>query len=216
MAEGKNGTSAVEVKYYWPNKMGRIALLALEDVMGRNGVNAVLNLAKLKHLVNNYPPNNLDLQFSFDEFSAMQQALEDMYGPRGGKGLALRQGRAAFKYGLREFGAVLGLADLAFRLLPLGMKVKVGLNAFAETFNKFTDQKVHIEEEADHFIWVIERCPVCWNRKSGVPCCHAAVGILQEGYHWVSGGKNALIEEVTCIAVGDPTCNIIIGKKPLD
>ena len=77
MLEGKDETPAAEVKYYWPNKMGRISLLALEDVMGRNGVNAVLNLAKLKHLVNNYPPNNLDLQFSFDEFSAIQQALED-------------------------------------------------------------------------------------------------------------------------------------------
>jgi hypothetical protein len=127
MPEGKDETPTSEVKYYWPNKMGRIALLALEDVMGRNGVNAVLNLAKLRHLVNNYPPNNLDLQFSFDEFSAIEQALEDMYGPRGGRGLALRQGRAAFKYALREFGAVLGMADLAFRLLPLGMKMKVGL-----------------------------------------------------------------------------------------
>jgi predicted hydrocarbon binding protein len=216
MPEGKDEPPAAEVQYYWPNKMGRIALLALEDVMGRNGVNAVLNLAKLKHLVNNYPPNNLDLQFSFDEFSAIEQALEDMYGPRGGKGLALRQGRAAFKYALREFGAVLGLADLAFRLLPLGMKMKVGLNAIAETFNKFTDHKVHIEEETDRFIWVIERCAVCWNRKSDVPCCYAAVGILQEGHHWVSGGKNFHIEEITCIAMGDPTCNIVIDKKPLD
>ena len=34
--------------YYWPNKMGRMFLLALEDVMGKNGVNAVLNLAKLR------------------------------------------------------------------------------------------------------------------------------------------------------------------------
>ena len=48
-------------QYYWPNKMGRMMLLALEDVMGKNGVNAVLNLAKLRHLINNYPPNNLDL-----------------------------------------------------------------------------------------------------------------------------------------------------------
>ena len=216
MPEGKEEPPAAKVKYYYPSRIGRISLLALEDVMGRNGVSAVLNLAQLRHLVNNYPPSNLDLQFSFDEFGAIQQALEDMYGPRGGKGLALRQGRAAFKYGLREFGAVLGLADLAFRLLPLGMKMKVGLNAMAETFNKFTDQVVRLEEEADRFIWVIERCPVCWGRTSDVPCCHVAVGILQEGFHWVSGGKNCHIEEVTCIAMGDPTCNIVIGKKPLD
>ena len=41
---------------YYPNKMARIALHALEDVMGKNGVNAILNLADLPHLVDN-PPN---------------------------------------------------------------------------------------------------------------------------------------------------------------
>ena len=74
--------------YYYPNKMGRIVLLAMEEVMGRNGVNAVLNLAKLKHLVNNYPPNNFDRQFTFEEVGAIQQALDEMYGPRGGRGQA--------------------------------------------------------------------------------------------------------------------------------
>ena len=100
--------------YYYPNNMGRIVLQALEDVMGRNGVNALLTLAKLRHLVNNFPPNNLEKGFSFDEFGAITQALDDMYGPRGGRGLGVRSGRAAFKYALKEFGAVLGIADLAF------------------------------------------------------------------------------------------------------
>jgi hypothetical protein len=34
-------------RYHYPDKMGRIILLALEDVMGRNGVNAALNLTQL-------------------------------------------------------------------------------------------------------------------------------------------------------------------------
>jgi hypothetical protein len=65
--------------YYYPNKIGRIVLLATEEVMGRNGVNAALNLGKLRHLVNNYPPNNFDRQFSFEEVGRIQQALEEMY-----------------------------------------------------------------------------------------------------------------------------------------
>jgi predicted hydrocarbon binding protein len=203
-------------QYYYPNKMGRIVLLAMEEVMGRNGVNAILNLAKLKNLVNSYPPNNFDRQFSFDEVGALQQALEDMYGPRGARGLALRAGRACFKYGIREFGPVLGIADLAFRLLPLGMKLKVGFEVFAETFNRFSDQVVRLGEEVDRFRWVISRCPVCWGRRSDEPCCHLAVGILQEGLFWVSGGKSFHVEEITCIAQGDPECVIAIEKRPLD
>lgn len=202
--------------YYYPNKIGRIVLLAMEEIMGRNGVNAVLNLAKLRHLINNYPPNNFDRQFSFQEVGAMQQALDDMYGPRGGRGLALRAGRACFKYGLKEFGPVLGIADLAFRLLPLNMKLKVGAEVFADTFNKYTDQIVRLGEEEDQMIWYNERCPICWGRRSDTPCCNLAVGILQESLYWVSGGKNFSVQEVACIARGDETCTIVIDKRPLD
>jgi len=205
-----------EYRYYYPNKMGRIVLLAMEEVMGRNGVNAILNLARLKNLVNSYPPNNFDRQFSFEEVGAIQQALEDMYGPRGARGLALRAGRACFKYGIKEFGPVLGIADLAFRLLPLGMKLKVGFEVFAETFNKFSDQIVRLGEDEENYIWVIDRCPVCWERRTDEPCCHLAVGILQEGLYWVSSGKRFHVEEVECIAKGDVTCTILINKRPLD
>lgn len=196
--------------------MGRIILLAMEEVMGRNGVNAVLNLARLQYLINNYPPNNFDRQVKFEEVSGIQRALEEMYGPRGARGLALRAGRACFKYGLREFGPVLGIADLASRMLPLETKVKIGVEVFSETFNKFSDQVVRLSEDDDHFIWVIERCPVCWERRASEPCCHLAVGILQESAYWVSNGKNFQIEETQCIAAGDPICSFNIGKRPLD
>ena len=142
------------------------------------------------------------------------QALEDMYGPRAGRGLAVRAGRAGFKYALKDFGSLLGMADLAFRLLPLSMKLKVGLNAMADTFNNFTDQRVKVEEEPDRFIYTIERCPVCWGRHSDVPCCHAATGLLQETLFWVSNGKNFDIEEVSCVAAGESSCKFVIDKRP--
>jgi len=190
-------------------------LLALEDVMGKNGVNAVLNLARLRHLINNYPPNNLDLGWSFDEMGALNQALEDMYGPRGGRGLATRAGRAGLYYALKDFAAVLGIADLAFRLLPMGMKIKIGLNAMSETFNKTSDQVVRVEEELGHFLYYIDRCPVCWGRQAQTPICYGALGLLQEGLHWVTGGKNVRVEEIKCIAMGHPSCVFLVEKRPL-
>ena len=208
--------AAGEATYFYPNKMARIILLAMEEVMGRNGVNAVLNLAQLRHRVNNFPPNNFDRQMSFSDVSALMGALDEMYGPRGGRGLALRAGRAGFKYGLKEFGPVLGIADLAFRLLPLHMKLKVGADVFAETFNKFSDQVVRLGEQEDRFTWDIVRCPVCWGRQSETPCCFLAVGILQEALYWVSGGKNFEVYETACVAAGADACMIVIEKKPLD
>lgn len=183
--------------------------------MGHHGVNAVLNLAHLYHLVDNYPANNLNLGFSFEEVSAIQQTLDEMYGVRGGRGLALRAGRETWKYALQEFVPVLGITDLASRILPLGIKIKIGLEVFAETFNKFTDQRVRLGEDERGYLWMIERCPICWHRTSSTPCCHLAVGLLEQSLDWVSRGRRFRVEEVSCIACGDDTCTIVISKKPV-
>jgi len=83
---------------YYPNKIARIYIEAMEDVMGVNGLNAVLNLAGLGQYAGNYPPDNLNKEFDFAEFTALNAGLEEMYGPRGGRGLALRR-RAARLWG---------------------------------------------------------------------------------------------------------------------
>jgi len=77
---------------YYPNKIARIYIMAMEDVMGKNGLNAILNLAGLQNYIENYPNDNLERQFDFADFTSLNAALEDMYGPRGGRGLALRAG----------------------------------------------------------------------------------------------------------------------------
>jgi predicted hydrocarbon binding protein len=202
-------------QFFYPNTFGRIVLMAMEEIMGRHGVNAVLNLASLRHLVNNYPPNNLNLEFGFDEFGVIQETVDKIFGVRGGRGLALRAGRETFKRGVKELGPILGIADLMFRPFPLGMKMKIGLDNFARTFNTLTDQIVRVEEASNKYYWVIERCAVCWNRKTEAPCCHLAVGILEQASYWVSNGKNFRVEEIKCIAKGDATCTIAIDKQPM-
>jgi predicted hydrocarbon binding protein len=208
--------SAEPKVFYYPNKMGRIILLALEEVLGRTGLNAVLNVAGLQQLISGYPPNNFDPGFPFEELSAINQSLEDMYGPRGGRGVALRAGRASLKYGLRDFGPLMQTSELSFRLLPLNMKLKVGTEVFAETFNGYTDQVVRLENRPDALLWHNERCPICWGRSTREPCCQLAVGMLQETLYWLSGGKSFMIEETSCIAMGDQTCTIRIDHQPLD
>jgi predicted hydrocarbon binding protein len=204
-----------EESYYYPNRMGRIVLIAMNDIMGIHGVNATLNLAGVPDLVNNYPPNNLKLGFRFENLAAIQETMDDMFGFRGGRVLALRTGRETFKYALKDFMPVLGIADLAFRPLHLGLKLKIGLGVFAETFNKFTDQIVRLDEEKSRHLWIIERCPVCWQRETTDPCCHLAVGLLKESLNWVSNGREFRVEEIECIATGNSACVIAIYKQPI-
>ena len=201
--------------YYYPNRMGRIIFLATEEVLGRNGVNAVANLAGLSEFIDHYPPNNQQMDFSFEHISDLQASLEDFYGPHGGRGVALRIGRACFQHVLREFGPLFGLTDLAFRLMPMGTRIKIGAGAFAEIFNKYTDQRVHLEDKGKELFWHIEKCPLCWGRHSDNVSCQMAVGLLQESLYWLSGGKFFNVEEISCIAKGEPTCTVLIDKTPM-
>ena len=202
-------------QYNYPNRMGRIILLSMEEVMGRTGVNAVLKLAAFPSLMENYPPDNTSMEFPFSTLSHLTEMLEQVYGPHGGRGLALRVGRACFNYGIRQYGIQMGITEMAFRLLPMPAKLHAGAKAFAELFNKFTDQQVRVEEEDGKLLWRIERCPLCWERKTHDPVCHLAVGLLQEALYWVSGGKVFNVEEQTCIAAGDKDCTILIDQTPI-
>jgi predicted hydrocarbon binding protein len=173
-------------------------------------------MADMQDLIDNRPPGNLSKEFDFADFAHLNEAMEMMYGPRGGRAMALRAGRKAFDQGLKNFGPMVGIADRAFRLLPLRYRMKVGLGAMAKAFASTSDQICHVEEKDDHFLYVIERCPVCWGRQADSPMCHAALGIIQEGVDWGTAGLKFKIYESTCIAKGDPACNFIISKEPLE
>jgi len=212
---GEGKVAREKSNLYYPNKIARIYIAAMEEVMGKNGLNAILNLAGLHQYIDNYPPDNLERQFDFADFTSLNNALEDMYGPRGGRGLALRAGRACFSQGLKNFGALAGVGDLAFKVLPLGAKLKMGLPAMATIFTNFSDQVSEVQEHDDHYTYTIKKCPVCWSRKSDRPICHAAVGLLQEGLRWVSGGHEFRVVESQCHAAGDENCVFVVYKEPI-
>ena len=202
-------------EYYYPNNIGRILLLALEDILGRHGVNALLNLAQHPELVNNYPSSNLEYGVTFSQISDLHEALDEMFGQRVGRAIAIHAGRQTFRRGLKVLGPILGISDLALRALPLGIKIKIGLNVFAETMNKFSEQVVRLDEGRDHYYWIIERCPFCWNRHVETPNCHLAMGILLEAAEWVSNGRTFHITQTHSIACGDSACTFEVRKQPL-
>lgn len=197
---------------FWPNRMGRMYLFALEDVLGQGGIHAILELAGLRARIGDYPPDNLDLGWTFRETSLLGQAIDEKFGSVGGKGIASRAGRAWFHHELKDFGAVLGIGELAFRLLPLGSRIELSLNAMADTFNKTSDQVVRVEKDGSRFLYHVDRCPECWNRTASNPICHAQLGLLQESLYRATGGRGIRVQEISCAARGDPSCTYQIAQ----
>jgi hypothetical protein len=201
--------------YYYPNIVARVYLEAMEEIMGKNGLNAILNLSGLSHLIDRYPPTNLNKEFEFADYSALNGALEEMYGPRGGRGLQLRAGRASFARGLQGLGALTGVGDLAFKVLPLTAKLKAGIPAMAKVFTQVSDQRSTVEDRGEYYTYAMAPCPVCWGRTADRPICFAGKGLLEEGLHWVSGGRKFRVEEIECVAMGGPACTYAIYKEPI-
>lgn len=201
--------------YTYANNFALITLKTLEGVMGKNGLNATLNMAHLSHLVDNYPPDNLEREFDFADYSALIQALEEMVGARGGRGLALGVGRAAFSYVFDHLGTLGGVDDQAFGDIPLDEKLRIGLTAMAKITSQISDQNSSVREEEDAYIYTVQTCPVCWGRRGlDKPVCYVTIGLLQAGLKWVSEGMEFNVQESQCAAMGADVCEFVIKKFP--
>lgn len=200
---------------YYPNRIARSFLWAMEDVMGKNGLNAVLSLAGLELYIDNPPPDTLKKQFDFAYMAALSQALEDMYGARGGRGMALKIGRACFAHGMKTTGALAGIADPAFKVLPLKSRIHLGLEALASVFTNFSDQNSSLQNADSTYVFHVDVSPFAWGRSADRPVCHAMVGMIQETLSWASNGFEFHVHEVACRAIGSDECTFQINKQPI-
>lgn len=202
--------------YTLPNRLARITLLAIEDLVGTNSMLGLLTMAHLSHLIDSYPEANLERGFDFADYTALNVGLEEMYGERGGRGFALRAGRVTFAEALGNFGALAGTGDAAFKILPLASKLKIAIPALVKIFNTVSDQRTSLEEDRYTYTYVVHRNPVCWSRKGEEkPVCYMQVGLLQEALHRVSGGGEFRVDEAECLACGDAACRFIMQKEPI-
>jgi hypothetical protein len=198
----------------YPNKMARIYCLSIEKTIGGAAMQKVYELAQFPP-ADCPPTNNLAKEFDFAYFSELNKALYQMYGERGERSLTIKAARDAYVGGLSAYAPLIGVSDIAMKPLSVSVKLKVGLKAMAETYNKFSDQRVTVADEGDYFNYTIESCPVCLGRTHPKPVCYAAVSLLEAGMQWVSGGKHFRIEETQCHAMGDAACVFHIWKEPI-
>jgi predicted hydrocarbon binding protein len=202
---------------FYANKFALSAIIAMEEIVGKNGMDAILNMANLPQMIDNYPPDDLERAFDFADFSSINLALEEIYGQRGGWSLALRAGRAIFNRALQNVGALAGMGNPAFRSLPLQLRLRMGLPVIARVFSQFADQHSTVQGYADEFVFTVHRCPFCWGRSGAdKPVCYMTTGFLQAGLKWISGGPEFSIRETRCIAMGDETCDFVIQKPKLE
>jgi len=101
-----------------------------------------------------------------------------MYGPRGGRGLALRAGRVAFADSLRNFGALAGVGDWHSECCSPDQNADRD-TVMAKIFSQISDQYSTVVEREHDFVYTIHRCPVCWAGTILISSLFIAAGLLQ-------------------------------------
>jgi len=193
------------------NSLVRQALMSAQEVMGDNGLNAVLRTSGLERFIGNFPPNNLEPSIQASQYARLNQAIEDFYG-RAGKGMLRRIGKASFQYGVREQAALLGVAGVALKLLPEKQRIKFILNGMVDALKKSNPQ-VHawVDESSERLAYVESTCAICHSRRSEMPICYLYAGSIGEAVKWATG-KEHNVTETHCLAKGDPYCRFEIGE----
>ena len=206
--------SAAGSDHFYPNNLARITLLALEDVMGTNGMNALLRLANKNEFIGKLPPDNPDLEFDFADFSIIHGTLYELYGQNGSRVLGLRAGEATFNETLRIIGEAVDVNDRDFCALPVSEKVRVGISLVGITFTQSTGNFPIIREDNEQFIYSVINCPVCWGRKTHEPSCHFFSGLIMGAIKWVTRGVYFDVTQRSSRSCGDLSCDFLIPKTP--
>ncbi len=189
------------------NKGFLVILAGVEDVVGKNGMAAVLRQAQLPQYVNNYPPSDMGYGgHQLHYLSQINHALFDIYGPRGARAILARVGRGRWKSALEENGALANATKLAIKLLPRRLQMRIALDTAARTYNEQLNAAVKIVEEDDRFCWEDHKCGNCMNWSSDSPVCYTTAGFVYGLVAWAVDSNELKVEEVACCARGDAVC----------
>jgi bacteriochlorophyll 4-vinyl reductase len=197
-----------------PNQWVAAFLLTLEDLLGKHGLDAALNLAGCKHWIGAYPPDNMEGDIPFSDFSRLNASLQEIYGGAGAGGMARRAGAAIYNRSLARNPKLIALQSQKPADQPLGEALHLGLETLAEVMNAQSAQGCSLVSDEAGLIFRIERCPACWDRSSSGPVCSAYSGLLRAACDSFVGEGTCTVSETSCRAAGSTACEFRINLSP--
>lgn len=151
------------------------------------------------------------------EIEKFALAIKSLYGKQAGRGLMVRIGRSTFQQIIKHYGKDSRLLNQEFNVLPVSIRLPVGLERLAGVFTQHFRQPVEVHEQGSAWLWSVEHPQQPHDsHATNDPDCYLMVGVLQEFMTWASGGRfHRVVEEQCCIS-GSRTCVFRIDKKALD
>jgi predicted hydrocarbon binding protein len=207
------GQKEVPVKDHIPNSIMYVSLLTLGEILGENGLNAVLTYGDLKKYRGTFPPNNDKLEIHTAEFTQLNAAVIDIFGEKGARPLLYTSGRKGVQVILEKNPALFGFIQVGLKALSPAKRVEKVMTTATKETNKLFGENQKIAFLENGFTTEIFDCFWCRGLKTSVPICHGEVGFEAEAAKWASGGIEYDVKEITCVARGDKTCTFMATPK---
>lgn len=201
------------LKEHIPNSMMYITLVTIEDIIGKNGLNSLLNHVNLNKYRDNYPPNDEKNEVPIVEFSSIIGGLIDIFGEKGARPILYNSGRRGFQVVLEKNPAMFGLVGLGLKMMSKRKRLEKIFKVGAEGTNKVfgENQRFYVSDEG--LVCELFDCYWCKGIKSEGCICFGEVGLDAEVAKWATGDEHE-VKEVSCRARGDDVCKVIISFEP--
>jgi predicted hydrocarbon binding protein len=203
-----------------PSLLLNILFTQVDEMMGRRSLIMLLRQAGLAEYIDNVPPMDDSPSITVDQYSGLLANIYEIFGARGARPIFLRGGRLGATEIRRQRPAQFAVAGTALKLLPAARRMKLVLDRLADQGEELYGTPHYLREEEIAFFIEMPDCPYCaeiarrrveGSRPVTKPVCHIPVAAIAEMVEWATGQKH-LVEEVACIAVGDPECRFRISK----
>lgn len=201
------------LKDYIPNSLMYISLLSLKDILGDNGIKALLNHSDLKKYKEGFPPNNDKLEVPSGEFTQLNAGVIDIFGEKGARPLLYNAGRRGFNVILEENPSLFGLVGLGLKVLSKGKRIDKLFSTASKETNKVFGENQRYYANDEGFIFEIYDCFWCKGLKTEGTICFGEVGWNAQAVRWATGDEHE-VTEVLCKAKGDDVCKIVISLEP--
>jgi len=193
-----------------------IFLDVLNDLVGAHGTAALLRRAGHPEWIES-PPHPTPASFASPEsVTAIFSSLEDLYGPRGGRGLGRRLGAAVVDRYLKDVGALAGVGDPSFQALPSRTRARVGLMALGRVVTGLGGFHIDVSATDQAIALSVPDCPFCVQRSLDAPGCPALVGLVDAALRLVAPEAGLSSGETACRATASPACELTVRLPATD
>jgi predicted hydrocarbon binding protein len=176
------------------NLVMRLVLDSTEEILGTNGMKALVNYSGLTHLLTNKPDYSFDKSYTDEEYARLTSSWYKVLGISGGKAVFREIGKSSGRRSI-ETGIFESLKELPAQERLLKM---------IELFSMATGRGT-IWRDGDAIIYEDPLCSACINITADVPVCTGLNGAFDVYVAWagVTGFKTV---ETKCKGKGDDAC----------